>query len=237
MKIKVAVLSILLTGTAMAQTLYVPKDDKKSSTTMDKNRQSSEYRKSNENTPVFTKKNSIKVGLISPFIETLSLAYNRYLNDESAFQIGFSHTNDLTLNSNKYNINAQTFTLEYRYILSGTHALGTYIQPFSRTINYHSTVAATTTWDYYSGKNITTSSYTESCISTGLGFLVGFQSAFKNKILIDMFVGPVYSFQLERKTGAPAGTYPSSFSDRGTLDDHILKNYGVRAGLNLGFLF
>ncbi len=244
MKNIILVISILITSNSFAQTLYIPKEDKQSATTINKNLSTDNSIKDQENpvnTPVFDKKNSLKMSLISPFIQTFTLFYTRYLNEEKAIQLGISTMNEFTYSSNKFTITSQAFTIEYRYLLSGTHGMGSYIQPFSRTINFNSTVAINGGgyYDYNQGKYIYTSgsSYHESCISTGLGFLIGFQNTFKNRILLDMYLGPVYSIQMFKKTNAPAGTYPTTFPDRATLDDAILKNYGARAGLSIGFLF
>src|ERR1041384_800598 len=88
------------------------------------------------------KKSSLKINLISPFINTLSIFYTNYKDDESAFQFGLSFMGDFDYSGKT--LNAQAFTLEYRYLLAGTHKLGPYVQPFLRCINAKSSLTSAT---------------------------------------------------------------------------------------------
>jgi hypothetical protein len=78
-------------------------------------------------------------------------------------------------------------------------------------------------------------SYNESCVSAGLGFLLGVQNTVKNKLLFDLYAGPVYAIQINPSSNRPSNVMENT--SRGGLQDLIVKGYGIRAGLSIGFLF
>jgi hypothetical protein len=73
----------------------------------------------------FDKKNSLKANLISPFFNILTVFYTKYLDKETALQFGASIMTDFNYTSQDRVLNGQALTIEYRYLLKGSHANGT----------------------------------------------------------------------------------------------------------------
>jgi len=226
----IALLSIGMSNISKAQSIYKHKlenvQDTNSSTTGKTN-----Y--SSYNGYKFDKKNSLKANLISPFFNILTVFYTKYLDKETALQFGASIMTDFNYTSQDRVLNGQALTIEYRYLLKGSHANGTYIQPFTRFINASATAK-------YSNNNTNQSvtdkgSYNESCLSAGLGFLLGVQNTVKNKLVFDIYAGPVYAIQINPSSNRPSKA--SENTNRGGLQDLIVKGYGIRAGISMGFLF
>lgn len=187
----------------------------------------------------FDKKHSLKANLISPFFNILTVFYNRYLTEETAIQFGASIMTDCKFNTDndERNLNSQAITAEYRYLLIGSHANGSYIQPFARFINANASVSLQkeyfdNTLNKWVNKKI---NYNESCVSAGLGFLLGFQNTVKNKLLFDVYAGPAYAIQFNPTNNRPSDVAESN--ERGSLKDLLVKGYGIRAGFCIGFLF
>jgi hypothetical protein len=171
MKIRLflAIVLISITTISNAQSIYKRKLDTIQDTSITQN-------KSSYNTYgmyKFDKKNSIKANLISPFFNILSVFYTKYLDKETALQFGASVMSDFNYTSQDRVLNGQAFTIEYRYLLKGNHANGTYIQPFTRFINANAAVKySTSTYNNNNGQWVTNNyNYNESCLSAGLGFL------------------------------------------------------------------
>jgi len=185
----------------------------------------------------FDKKNSLKANLISPFFNILTVFYTKYLDKETALQFGASIMTDFNYTSQDRVLNGQALTLEYRYLLKGSHANGTYIQPFTRFINASATAKYSN--QYYNNNTnqwvTDKGSYNESCLSAGLGFLLGVQNTVKNKLVFDIYAGPVYAIQINPSSNRPSKA--SENTNRGGLQDLIVKGYGIRAGISMGFLF
>jgi hypothetical protein len=226
----IALLSIGMSNISKAQSIYKHKlenvQDTNSSATGKTN-----Y--SSYNGYKFDKKNSLKANLISPFFNILTVFYTKYLDKETALQFGASIMTDFNYTSQDRVLNGQALTIEYRYLLKGSHANGTYIQPFTRFINASATAK-------YSNNNTNQSvtdkgSYNESCLSAGLGFLLGVQNTVKNKLVFDIYAGPVYAIQINPSSNRPSNA--SENTNRGGLQDLIVKGYGIRAGISMGFLF
>ena len=218
-----------------AQSIYKNKRDLN---TENKDVQTNTNTKSSYSLAKFDKKHSLKANLISPFFNILTLFYNRYLTDETALQFGFSLMSDFKVNnSDERVLNCQAITAEYRYLLVGNHANGTYIQPFTRFVNANASVSFQKGY-YDNNSNQWVSkkiNYNESCLSAGVGFLLGVQNTVKNKLLFDIYAGPVYAIQINPSTSRPSEI--SESSSRGSLQDLIVKGYGIRAGFSVGFLF
>lgn len=237
------VISTGITTTVNAQSIYKKRTDNSTDTNPSTYKSASGTYGSYK----FDKKNSIKANLISPFFNVLTVFYTNYLDQERAFQVGVSLMTDFKYSGSNGSggedrkLNGQALTLEYRYNLSGNHSNSRYIQPFTRIINANFDAHYTNTSYYFdpvtnqyvnANKNI---NYNESCLSAGLGFLLGVQNTIKNKLVLDLYAGPVYSFEVTTSSTRPAGV--SEYSNRGGLQDILLKGYGIRAGLCLGFLF
>lgn len=226
----IALLSIGMSNISKAQSIYKHKLENVQDTN------SSAIGKTNYssyNGYKFDKKNSLKANLISPFFNILTVFYTKYLDKETALQFGASIMTDFNYTSQDRVLNGQALTIEYRYLLKGSHANGTYIQPFTRFINASATAK-------YSNNNTNQSvtdkgSYNESCLSAGLGFLLGVQNTVKNKLVFDIYAGPIYAIQINPSSNRPSNA--SENTNRGGLQDLIVKGYGIRAGISMGFLF
>lgn len=237
------VISISITSISNAQSIYKRKLDSRtdSGSMLSKNAYPSysSYK--------FDKKHSIKANLISPFFNILSVFYTKYLDQETALQFGaslmsdYKYSNSNGSGSEERKLNGQAITIEYRYNLSGNHSNSRYIQPFTRIINATADARYSysgTYWDPNQGKYVSNDvkqNYTETCVSAGFGFLLGLQNTVKNKLVFDLYAGPVYSFHINSSSNRPAGV--PEYSSRGGLQDLIVKGYGIRAGLSMGFLF
>ena len=225
------VLSISFTSVSQAQSIY----KRKLETRMDTNSYQGRNGVTNYSSYKFDKKHSIKANLISPFFNVLTVFYTKYLDQDKAFQCGLSLMTDFNYTSQDRVLNGQALTIEYRYLLKGNHANGTYIQPFTRFINASAAVKNSTS-TYTNGQWVQNNyNYNESCLSAGLGFLLGVQNTLKNKILFDLYAGPVYAIQINPSSNRPSAAPENT--GRGGLQDLVVKGYGIRAGLSIGFLF
>lgn len=156
------------------------------------------------------KENAIKINIFSPVVKTLNVQYERKINATSSVQLGFFYTG--------YSISETSFsgigiTPEYRFYLSDTEApQGVYIAPFARYQNFTLTES---------------SSNSKGTLSTfGGGVILGKQWIFKEKIVLDIFIGPSYS------SGTVKVTSGSNTFDTGAFD-----GFGIRTGVCFGFAF
>lgn len=228
----IALLSIGILNISKAQSIY----KRKLENVQDTNASSNKSSYSGYSSYKFDKKNSLKANLISPFFNILTVFYTKYLDKETAFQCGLSLMTDFNYTSQDRVLNGQAITFEYRYLLKGNHANGTYIQPFTRFINANAAVKYSKSTYNNNGQWTTENfNYNESCLSAGLGFLLGVQNTVKNKLLFDLYAGPVYAIQINPTSNRPA--LASENTSRGGLQDLIVKGYGIRAGISIGFLF
>ncbi len=157
------------------------------------------------------KSNVIKTSLVSPFLNTYVLAYERTLNEDMGVQLGFYYTGADVLNAN---FSGFSVTPEFRYYLSEekTAPNGPFIAPYLRYQSF--------TIDEPSG----TSSATLNNIGGGL--LIGVQRIFKETISLSAFIGPAYL--------SPSVEYEdpeNQFFDRGD------GGFWARAGINVGIVF
>jgi hypothetical protein len=207
---------------------------------------------------------AIKINLLSPFYGTVNLAWQHRVSNDGSFQLTMSYTDfdsyGSTENANTNTTYTNTtyryvnttynnqltrgFTLvpEYRFVLNGRGLSGIYIAPFVRYMYYEYSRDATTTIDtstsssYYSTGRFAT--YVDKELYTyhsiGVGVILGKQFVFKNRVVLDLFGGPVYSILMAsnksiNKTGdVVIGT---------GIPNTYIRGYGVRAGLTVGFLF
>ncbi len=158
---------------------------------------------------VWAQENVIKLNIFSPIVKTLNMSYERKISESGSFQLGFFYTG--------YSDDISSFkgfgiTPEYRMYLSDTEAPeGFYLAPFVRYQKFDAE-------DEF-GNEGTLSGF-------GGGLVVGKQWIFKEKVALDLFVGPSYVNTSFKQT---AGT---DEVDAGTFN-----GFGVRFGLNLGFAF
>lgn len=156
--------------------------------------------------------NALKVNIFSPLLRTLNLQYERVLSDNSSFQLGFFYTG---VGIEETRFSGIGLTPEYRFYLSDSPAPeGVYIAPFLRYQNFNLTE------EFSSAKG--------SLNTFGGGLIVGKQWIFKERIALDIFIGPSYS----------SGNVNVSDGD-GSVDfsTGFFSGFGVRTGLCLGIAF
>lgn len=157
------------------------------------------------------KNNVIKTSLISPFVSTYVVAYERVLNEDMGLQIGLYYSGADVFEAD---FRGYAITPEFRYYLSEekTAPDGAFIAPYLR----------------YQSFTIDDESSTSSATLTGLGggLLIGVQRVFKGTVSLSAFIGPAYI--------APSIEYEdpeNQFFDRGN------GGFWARAGINVGIAF
>ncbi len=154
--------------------------------------------------------NVIKINILSPIVKTFNIQYERALNANSSVQLGFFYSGFSTGDTK---FSGFGITPEYRFYLSESEAPeGVYIAPFLR---YQS---------FTIKDDITVSEADFSAF--GGGVILGKQWIFKEKIALDVFIGPTYSSgTVNLKSGS------DSF-DTGAFD-----GFGLRTGICFGLKF
>lgn len=155
--------------------------------------------------------NAIKVNIFSPIVRTLNLSYERVLSESSSIQFGFYYTG---FSGAGMQYRGFGITPEYRLYLSESDApAGFYVAPFLRYQNITITVEETDD---------------EGTLSTfGGGLVVGKQWVFKERVTLDLFIGPSYNVgDVETDANEDEFDINASFS-----------GFGVRTGLTLGLAF
>ena len=161
------------------------------------------------NRAVAQKSNVLKINIFSPIASTLNLQYERKISGNGSFQLGFYYAG-FTIGDTKFS--GIGITPEYRFYLSDTEApQGVYVAPFVR----------------YQDFTVSNGSDKGTITTMGGGLIIGKQWIFKEKIALDIFLGPKYS---SRSVSVTSGT--DSF-DTGSG----LSGFGLRAGVCFGFAF
>ncbi len=156
------------------------------------------------------KENVLKINILSPIVKTLNVQYERKLNATSSLQLGFFYTG---YTDSETSFSGFGITPEYRFYLSDTEAPeGVYIAPFLRYQDFSLTEST-------SNGKATLSTF-------GGGLILGKQWLFKEKIALDIFIGPSYA----------SGT-PKITSGSGSFNINAFEGFGLRAGLCFGFAF
>lgn len=152
-----------------------------------------------------------KINILSPIVKTINVSYERAINENGSFQLGFFYTgwsNDLT------KFSGFGITPEYRFYLSDSPAPeGVYVAPFIRYQKFN-----------ISDKDVSDSEADFSAF--GGGVVIGKQWVFKDKITLDLFLGPAYY------SGKVSGQ-----SGNTTFDTDAFDGFGLRTGINFGFKF
>ncbi len=143
-----------------------------------------------------TKKNLLKIDLISPLAKTLSIAYETKMSDKAGIQIGLNYINMNNGNLNYNKISGIGAMLEYRLYLSKKKVcpegffmgFSLRMQQLSYERQNYNTFYNPQTMIYY-----TTSSYDKnSNIFVGSGISFGGQWVFKDVVNLSIFGGPTY---------------------------------------------
>ncbi|MFN7602354.1 MAG: DUF3575 domain-containing protein, partial [Bacteroidota bacterium] len=149
--------------------------------------------------------------IFSPIVITFNFQYEKKLKEDASFQLGFFYTG--------YSVSETTFsgfgiTPEYRFYLSDTSAPeGVYIAPFVRYQNFSLTESIS------NGKG-TLSGF-------GGGLILGKQWIFKEKIVLDIFIGPNYS----------SGSLKVTSGNNVDFQTGVFDGFGIRTGLCFGYAF
>lgn len=182
--------------------------------------------------------NTIKVNILSPFYNNISAFYQHVMKEETSLQLGLSYMNYGSFFGNSQNdykrneiTTCYTVTPEYRYNLNGKFLSGIYFGAFLRYINME--------FEYdedsinYRGNNFV--NHRDFKYQTiGLGLLVGHQFIFKRKVCFDLFAGPVYNILM---TSTVKVTQNNQIISSADIPNLFLRQYGVRAGICVGFVF
>jgi hypothetical protein len=132
------------------------------------------------------KKNMIKLNLMSPFIKTFNLAYERILNENMALQIRGYYTGYTNKEEDPQTKTSGFGVIpELRLYLSDKKPApsGFFVAPFIRFDKFDIT-------DSYEDGSEVNGSYTD----FGAGLLIGHQSVFSNIVTLEAFIGPQYVF-------------------------------------------
>jgi hypothetical protein len=155
------------------------------------------------------KGNVIKINIFSPIAKTFNIQYERKVSASSSLQLGFYYSG-FSIDNTKFS--GFGLTPEYRFYLSDTEAPhGVYVAPFVRYQNF----------------SVTNGPDKGTLTTVGGGLIIGKQWIFKEKIALDIFIGPKYS---SRNVKVTSGT--DTFDTGNGLD-----GFGVRAGVCFGLAF
>ncbi|MEI6508260.1 MAG: DUF3575 domain-containing protein [Bacteroidota bacterium] len=158
------------------------------------------------------KKNILKVNLLSPFLGTLSVQYEKRIDNESSFQYGFYYFSGNVF-GRYVGGEGVCFTPEYRYYLTESSPEGAYIQPYVRLGKFWQTTR-------------TTGVSADNFYATAAGIVLGKQWIFRNKISFDMYAGPLYTKSFFSNPANNIQGY-----------NPLLNGYWLRAGCTVGVYF
>lgn len=158
----------------------------------------------------FGQKSVVKLNIFSPLVKTFNVSYEQKFNATSSGQLGFFYTG-YSVNDTKFS--GFGITPEYRFYLSETEApQGVYLAPFIR-------------YSSFKLEEKTTNSKGD-FTAFGGGVIIGKQWIFKERVSLDIFIGPSYS------SGSVKVTSGTDSFDKGVFD-----GFGIRTGLTLGLAF
>ncbi|MCK4993011.1 MAG: DUF3575 domain-containing protein, partial [Bacteroidales bacterium] len=158
------------------------------------------------------KMNAVKTDLFSAFLRTGVIKYERAINEDMSFQLGFFYTG-YSPRESESTLNGFGITPEFRYYLSDTPApSGTYLAPNFRYMKLTAT-------DPLADAEASLTSF-------GFAINLGKQVVLKDIILIDAWVGPAYNF---RTLDDPSGEVDTGISG--------VDGFGIRLGIAIGIAF
>lgn len=189
-------------------------------------------------------RNAVKFNVLSPFYSNLCIASQHMIDEEKSFQITASYmdfTGVLGGSGDTYDRENQitkmvSFTPEFRYNLNGKHLSGVYFGTFLRYyyMNYSYDL---NDWLY----NPFTYNYTRTKVPKnytyqvlGIGLVFGNQTIFKRKIVVDSFIGPIYSIMLSSTQTIRSNDDLRVHED---IPNLFLRGYGIRAGFFIGLAY
>ncbi len=152
-----------------------------------------------------------KLNILSPVFRTINVSYEQVLSENGSLQLGFFYTG-IKLDDTKFS--GFGITPEYRFYLSETAAPeGVYAAPFVRYQNFDLSVEG-------SDSKATMTLF-------GGGLVLGKQWIFKEKVALDIFLGPSYS----------SGNVKVKSGSEGDFDVGAFDGFSVRGGINFGYRF
>jgi hypothetical protein len=155
--------------------------------------------------------NVVKINIFSPIVKTFNIQYERAINETSSFQLGLFYTG---YSNDDTKFSGFGITPEYRFYLSETPApQGVYVAPFVRYQSFK-----------IEEKDVTNSEADFSAFGGGL--ILGKQWVFKEKVVLDIFIGPAYY----------SGKISGETSD-GDFDTDVFDGFGIRTGICFGLNF
>ncbi|MGF1637698.1 MAG: DUF3575 domain-containing protein [Cyclobacteriaceae bacterium] len=162
--------------------------------------------------------NNVKINIFSPLLRTLNLQYERALNENSSFQLGFFYTGASIQDTR---LSGFGITPEYRFYLSETDAPeGFYLAPYLR----YSSLTGTAPTINNNGNEVDAKATVS---SFGGGLVIGKQWIFKERIVLNIFAGPSYS--------SSSADYDSGNEDN--FDFGSFSGFSARGGVCLGIAF
>jgi hypothetical protein len=153
--------------------------------------------------------NVIKFNIFAPIVKTANFQYERAFGNKS-FQLGAFYTG-FSPETTKFS--GFGITPEMRFYLGDTDAPeGFFAAPFLR---YQSFTIEETDPDFEAKGTFS---------AIGGGFIIGKQWIFKERVALDMFIGPSYN----------SGKVKAESGDTGSLDAGTFDGFGVRFGVCFG---
>ena len=160
---------------------------------------------------VSAQKTVIKVNLLSPLVRTGSFFLEHAIGEETSIQLGALFTG---FKAGDTKFSGFAITPEFRYYLSESPApKGMFIAPYLRYQSFNLEEEITASKATFSG--------------FGGGLLVGKQWIFKERISLELFIGPSY---LSGSVDVESGT-----EDEFEVD--AFDGFGLRSGITLGVAF
>lgn len=156
--------------------------------------------------------NTIKLNILAPIVKTANVQYEKAFGNKS-FQLGAFYTG---FKQSTTKFSGFGITPEFRFYLSDTPApQGFYAAPFLRYQNF--TIEGT---DPNASAKGTLSTF-------GGGLIIGKQWIFKEKVVLDIFLGPAYN----------SGKVKATSGNADNLNPQSFDGFGVRTGVCFGLAF
>lgn len=160
----------------------------------------------------YSQSSVFKINIFSPLVRTLNVSFEQKLSGSSSAQLGFFYTG-FSVSDTKFS--GIGLTPEYRFYLSDTDApAGVYVAPFIRYQNFKLE-------DEVNNAKGELSTF-------GGGLLIGKQWIFKERVSLDLFIGPAF------QSGDVKVTSSSGNAD---FETGLFDGFTVRTGVTLGIAF
>lgn len=153
----------------------------------------------------------LKVNILSPFISTLNIHYEKCIDESSSFQLEAFYFGGQIL-SQQLDVQGLGITANYRFYLTQQFPRAWFVQPFMRYQRY---------WPLTPPQN----NRDVNVQVGGLGIVFGYQFIVAKRISFDAFAGPVYSKLFVNN------------QTRGRNYIPVFNGPWMRVGATIGFLF